>query len=73
MKEEPHLWKKYVSDGLVFLRLLAIDVLPTALRRRTSSQPNVLAQKVCEISESETGVTMTLVGTLGRAELQRLK
>ena len=73
VKEEPHLWKRYVSDGLVFLRLLACEVAPGAIRRCAPSQPNVPAQKVCEISESDTGVTMTLTGILGRAELQPLK
>ncbi len=73
VKEEPHLWKRYVSDGLVFLGLLAFDVAPGALRRLSSSRPNEAEKKVCEISESETGMTITLAGALGRAELQRLK
>jgi N-acetylglucosaminyldiphosphoundecaprenol N-acetyl-beta-D-mannosaminyltransferase len=73
VKEEPHLWKRYVSDGLVFLRLLACEVVPGALSRRVSRHTNEAAQKVCEISESETGMTMTLAGALGRAERQRLK
>jgi N-acetylglucosaminyldiphosphoundecaprenol N-acetyl-beta-D-mannosaminyltransferase len=73
VKEEPHLWKRYVSDGLVFLRLLACEVVPSALSRRASRYPNQAAQKVCEISESETGMTMTLTGTLGSSEQQTLK
>ncbi len=73
VKEEPHLWKRYVSDGLVFLRLLAFDVVPGAIRRRAPSSPNEPEQKLCEISESETGMTMTLAGALGLAELLPLK
>lgn len=73
VKEEPHLWKRYVSDGLVFLRLLALDVIPGALKRRISSHPHGPAKKVCEIIESETGITMMLAGALGRADLPRLK
>jgi N-acetylglucosaminyldiphosphoundecaprenol N-acetyl-beta-D-mannosaminyltransferase len=73
VKEEPHLWKRYFSDGLVFLRLLAFEVIPGALRRRIASRPNEPAKSVCEISESETSMTMTLAGALGRAELQSLK
>jgi len=73
VKEEPHLLRRYVSDGLVFLRLLACEVVPSALSRRVSRHPNQAAQKVCEISESETGMTMTLTGTLGSSEQQTLK
>ena len=73
VKEEPHLWRRYVSDGLVFLRLLAFDVIPGALKRRISRRPNEPAKKVCEVIESETGITMTLAGALGRTDLQRLK
>lgn len=73
VKEEPHLWKRYVSDGLVFLRLLACDVIPGALRRRISSRPNEPAKNVCEISESETSIAITLTGTLGSTEQQKIK
>jgi N-acetylglucosaminyldiphosphoundecaprenol N-acetyl-beta-D-mannosaminyltransferase len=73
VKEEPHLWKRYVSDGLVFLRLLACDVVPGALRRRTFRQPKEPAQKVCEIRELETDMTMTLTGTLGSTEQQAIR
>jgi N-acetylglucosaminyldiphosphoundecaprenol N-acetyl-beta-D-mannosaminyltransferase len=73
VKEEPHLWKRYFSDGLVFLRLLAFDVVPGAIRQRTQSHPNEPAQRVCEISESETGMTLALTGAFGTAELQPLK
>ena len=73
VKEEPHLWKRYFSDGLVFLRLLAFDVVPGAIRQRTQSHPNESAQRVYEISESETGMTLALTGAFGTAELQPLK
>jgi len=73
VKEEPHLWKRYVSDGLVFLRLLACNVVPGALRRRTFRQPKEPAQKVFEIRESETDMTMTLTGTLGSTEQQTIR
>jgi N-acetylglucosaminyldiphosphoundecaprenol N-acetyl-beta-D-mannosaminyltransferase len=73
VKEEPQLWKRYASDGLVFLRLLAFHLVPDALRRRNSCQSNESAEKVCEISESETGMMMTFTGTLGSTERQALK
>jgi N-acetylglucosaminyldiphosphoundecaprenol N-acetyl-beta-D-mannosaminyltransferase len=73
VKEEPHLWRRYVSDGLVFLRLLACNVVPGALRRRTFRQPKEPAQKVCEIRESETDMTMTLTDTLGSTEQQTIR
>jgi len=73
VKEEPHLWKRYFSDGLVFLRLLAFHVVPGAIRRRTPRHPNEPAQRLCKISESETGMTMTLTGTVGSTEKQTLK
>ena len=73
VKEEPHLWKRYFWDGLVFLRLLAFHVVPGAIRQRTPSHPNEPAKKVCEIIESETGITMTLTGTVDSTEQQTLK
>jgi N-acetylglucosaminyldiphosphoundecaprenol N-acetyl-beta-D-mannosaminyltransferase len=73
VKEEPHLWKRYFSDGLVFLRLLAFHVLPGAIRQRTQNHSNEPAQQVFEVSEPETGMTLTLTGALGTAELQPLK
>jgi N-acetylglucosaminyldiphosphoundecaprenol N-acetyl-beta-D-mannosaminyltransferase len=73
VKEEPHLWKRYVSDGLVFLRLLAFDVVPTAVRWRISSHPNGPVRKICEISESEAATTLTLAGEVRRADLQSVK
>jgi N-acetylglucosaminyldiphosphoundecaprenol N-acetyl-beta-D-mannosaminyltransferase len=73
VKEEPHLWRRYVSDGLVFLRLLAFHVVPGAIRQRTQGHPNEPAQRVCEISESETGMALMLTGALGTAELPSLK
>jgi N-acetylglucosaminyldiphosphoundecaprenol N-acetyl-beta-D-mannosaminyltransferase len=73
VKEEPHLWKRYVSDGLVFLRLLAFDVIPGALRRPISNERPKYDRQICRISESETGMTMTLTGSLCSDELQSLK
>lgn len=73
VKEEPHLWKRYFSDGLVFLRLLAFHVVPCAIRQRTPSHPNEPAQRACEISEWETGMTLTITGTMGSTEQQKLK
>jgi N-acetylglucosaminyldiphosphoundecaprenol N-acetyl-beta-D-mannosaminyltransferase len=73
VKEEPHLWKRYFWDGLVFLRLLAFDVIPGALRRLSSSRRRKHAQQTCRISESEFGMTMTVTGALGHGDLQSLK
>jgi len=73
VKEEPHLWRRYVSDGLVFLWLLPCEVVPGALRQRTFRQLNEPEQKVCKIRESETDMTMTLTGTLGSTEQQTIR
>ena len=73
VKEGPHLWRRYVADGLAFLWILASYVVPCALRRLASDQRRKHTQYACRISESETGMTMTLTGALGRAELLPLK
>jgi anti-anti-sigma regulatory factor len=65
--------ERYFSDDLEFLRLLAFDVIPGALRRRIPSRPNEPAKNVCEISESETSIAITLAGTLDSTEQQKIK
>ncbi len=73
VKEEPHLWKRYFVDGCVFLRLLAWHVLPDFLSRRPSGHMPKPAQPVCRISESKTGVTVTVTGKLDPSQRQTLK
>lgn len=73
VKEEPQLWKRYLCDGSVLLRLLALNVALGALRRRPSKLSNGPAQQICRISELETGTTMSLIGPLGGAQRQALK
>ncbi|MGX4770529.1 WecB/TagA/CpsF family glycosyltransferase [Bradyrhizobium guangdongense] len=34
IKEEPYLWRRYLSDGMALLRLLATSVLPTIVQLR---------------------------------------
>ena len=34
--EEPHLWKRYIKDGLAFLRLLAFHIVPLLVDNRRS-------------------------------------
>ncbi|MDP2822674.1 MAG: EpsI family protein, partial [Sulfuritalea sp.] len=36
IKEEPHLWRRYLGDGLILVRLLATRVLPLAVHLRLS-------------------------------------
>jgi N-acetylglucosaminyldiphosphoundecaprenol N-acetyl-beta-D-mannosaminyltransferase len=31
IKEEPHLWSRYLNDGLVFIRVLVMQILPLAI------------------------------------------
>lgn len=48
IKEEPHLWRRYLKDGWFFLRLLATKIFPHAIwlklnRRRLARLPNQTA------------------------------
>ncbi len=64
VKEEPHLWRRYWSDGLVLLRLMLTRVMPLAiraqlLRRRCERQAHDLIIK--QTSELDR-VTLSLCG-----------
>ncbi len=73
VKEEPQLWRRYARDGFAFLGLLALHVVPNALRRRPHGRTSEPVSQACRISESATSMTITLAGTLGGSEQQALK
>jgi N-acetylglucosaminyldiphosphoundecaprenol N-acetyl-beta-D-mannosaminyltransferase len=63
IKEEPHLWKRYLLDGSVLLRLLATHVVPLAMsvmwRRLRGANRQDLVIMQAPIDKS---VKLTLVG-----------
>jgi N-acetylglucosaminyldiphosphoundecaprenol N-acetyl-beta-D-mannosaminyltransferase len=59
IKEEPHLWRRYWSDGLLFLRLFIGNVLPLWLRSRRPRHTG----KNLSIEQSLVGGTMILALT----------
>jgi len=64
IKEEPHLWRRYLHDGLVLLRLMLTRVLPLAiearsLRRRCErSEHNLIIEQI----QSYDCVTLNIFG-----------
>lgn len=59
IKEEPYLWRRYLSDGSTLLRLLVTSVLPTVVRLRQVSQAAALSVLV---DEGPSSVTLKLAG-----------
>lgn len=59
IKEEPHLWRRYLSDGTRLFRLLATSVVPAVLRLRQVRQDAPLSVVV---REDQSSVTLKLAG-----------
>jgi len=64
IKEEPHLWRRYWGDGLVFLRLLLIRVVPLMVtagwaRFKSDKRPQEL---IIEKTEDDKTVILSLNG-----------
>ena len=70
IKEEPHLWRRYVIDGWAFGRLLVTRVLPYVIRRQLS-RPGVELQH--QLSESDSGIHLRLSGSLCDPQHAKLK
>ena len=74
IKEEPALLKRYVDDGLHFLRLLVARVLPEALTRATRGDgPATPTAPSLSSSTSATTTTIALAGAWQRASLAPLR
>jgi N-acetylglucosaminyldiphosphoundecaprenol N-acetyl-beta-D-mannosaminyltransferase len=70
IKEEPYLWKRYVSDGLVLLQVLATHVLPLlliALFRRLRGERDL---RVLQTRSGDT-VTLSLMGDATAAHVDK--
>ncbi|MGX4803383.1 WecB/TagA/CpsF family glycosyltransferase [Bradyrhizobium guangdongense] len=59
IKEEPHLWRRYLSDGTTLLRMLVTSVLPTMMQLRRVPQDAPLSVLV---DEEPSWVTVRLTG-----------
>ncbi len=66
IKEEPHLWRRYLNDGIRLLRLLVTNVLPTVVGLRRISQNAPLS---ILIEESLSSVTVNLAGAATEANV----
>jgi N-acetylglucosaminyldiphosphoundecaprenol N-acetyl-beta-D-mannosaminyltransferase len=74
IKEEPALWRRYASDGLVFCKLLFTRVLPCALFmfvNRPSAQD--LKSARIELSNEQTATVIRLTGAWAATNLAPLR
>jgi N-acetylglucosaminyldiphosphoundecaprenol N-acetyl-beta-D-mannosaminyltransferase len=74
VKEEPALWRRYLGDGLAFLRLLATRVLPLALALRRG-RPTTLGLRDATVEwRDKAGETVIrLRGPWAKGNLERLR
>ncbi len=74
IREEPQLWRRYASDGFVFVRLLATRVLPTMIDLRLR-RPSAAALRNARIDVTshpeETVVTVNGAWTAANLEAMR--
>jgi N-acetylglucosaminyldiphosphoundecaprenol N-acetyl-beta-D-mannosaminyltransferase len=74
IKEEPSLWRRYTSDGLVFVEMLCNKVLPKAWRMRLGSESKLLAEPPTLEARREPGETqLSLKGAWTHASLAPLR
>jgi N-acetylglucosaminyldiphosphoundecaprenol N-acetyl-beta-D-mannosaminyltransferase len=74
MKEEPALWRRYLGNGLEFLRLLATRVLPLALAlRRGRPTPQALRDAAIEWRDKAGETVIRLRGPWAGENLARLR
>ena len=74
VKEEPHLWKRYAVDALIFAGLLVSDVFPFVAKNMfgsLSADGEVVFES--KIVESDNELLMQLSGALCRPESVKLK
>ncbi|PHS68209.1 MAG: hypothetical protein COB23_09550 [Methylophaga sp.] len=73
IKQEPALWKRYLFDGLNFIKLLSVNVFPLAIYdrilRRTAS-----FKEICHIEiAKEDKIFITLTGSVYHQKLEPVK
>ena len=73
IRQEPSLWKRYLMDGLAFMRLMTVNILPLAVYdrflRRTASY---CIPCVVEIEQQES-VVIHLAGSIHHGEMADVK
>lgn len=74
IKEEPGLWRRYLGDGLMLLKLLVTRALPHAwfVHHHRPCEQDLQAAK-CEIRDEPTGTVVLLRGAWVRANLKPLR
>lgn len=75
IRQEPALWKRYLFDGLAFLKLFMFKVLPLALYDRWLKRVGMFNERFSmRLEQTNNGrVTMTLAGSIHNANLEPLK
>jgi N-acetylglucosaminyldiphosphoundecaprenol N-acetyl-beta-D-mannosaminyltransferase len=73
IRQEPALWKRYLFDGLAFIRLLLFNVLPLAvydrILQRTSSYNEISAIEIVKQDK----IRVKLAGSIHHSVLQQFK
>lgn len=70
IKQEPSLWRRYLFDGLAFLKLLTINVFPLAIYDRVLKHLSSFKQ-TCEIQQKNN--VISLDGSIHHNKLAELK
>lgn len=74
IKEEPVLWKRYFSDGVALLKLMALHVIPCALAVRLHKRDsNAVANARVSLAVQGSNCTITASGAWEESNLQSLR
>lgn len=73
IKEEPQLWRRYLSDGLTFMGIVFTEVLPLWWSITFRTVPASAFQRACIVVEGgHPSARLALVGAWGRANQEAL-
>ena len=74
IKEEPALWRRYFSDGVALLKLMALHVIPCALAVRLHKRDsNAVANARVSLAVQGSNCTITASGAWEESNLQSLR
>lgn len=73
IKQEPALWRRYLFDGIAFLKLISFNILPLAIMDGWLKRTNAYHQKFELRIAHKTGTLVALSGSLKYSELFQVK
>ena len=73
IRQEPELWRRYLFDGLAFLKLLLLNVIPLAIYDRWLKRTNDYRKPIDLKVNHKEGTLIAICGSLAYTELASVK